>query len=290
MDTRKILILGGDGMAGNMIKTFLQEKDWDVSVTTRKPDNAGNYFFDVLKDYRELETILERVKPSFVINCIGVLNQSAEENKSGAVLVNSFLPQYADSLSEKYHFKLIHISTDCVFSGEKGSYSETDFADATSFYGRTKSLGEVNNDKNVTFRTSIVGPDTNEKAIGLFNWFIKQESEVNGFSRVIWSGVTTLELAKAIEKSFETNIFGLYHLVNNEKIDKYSLLLLFKKYMHKDIEIKENASTQNDKSIVNHRTDFNFDIPSYESMIREMSEWIFSHEDKYQQIILDAKK
>lgn len=287
---KKILILGGDGMAGNMLKTFLEEKSYDVSVTTRKPYEDNNYFFDVLKDYGELEKIIEKVKPDFVVNCIGVLNQFAEENKSGAVLVNSFLPHFADSLSDKFNFKFIHISTDCVFSGEKGNYSETDFADATSFYGRTKSLGEVKNEKNVTFRTSIVGPDINEKGLGLFNWFMRQEVQIGGFSNVIWAGVTTLELSKAIEKSFSLDVNGLYHLVNNQKINKFDLLNLFKKSMHKEIEIVEDASFVNDKSIINSREDFNFDIPSYEKMVEEMSEWIFDHEEKYVQIILNAKK
>ena len=286
---KKILILGGDGMAGNIIKTYLEEKKYDVFVTTRKKDDEKNFFFDVLLEVKELERIIKKTKPDFVINCIGVLNQFAEENKAGAVLVNSFLPQYADSLSEKYNFKFIHISTDCVFSGEKGDYIETDFADATSFYGRTKSLGEVKNEKNVTFRTSIVGPDINEKGIGLFNWFMQQEGQTKGFSNVIWAGVTTLELAKAIEKSFNLSVTGLYHLVNNQKINKFDLLNLFKKYMNKDINIIEDAGIVNDKSIINSRKDFNFEISGYEKMIEEMSVWIFDHKDKYEKIILNSK-
>lgn len=288
--SQKVLILGGDGMAGNIIKTFLEEKKYDVCVTTRKNDEEKSFFFDVLLNVKELEKIVEKTKPDFVINCIGVLNQFAEENKAGAVLVNSFLPHYADSLSEKYSFKFIHISTDCVFSGSKGDYLETDFTDASSFYGKTKALGEVNNKKSVTFRTSIVGPDMNEKGIGLFNWFMQQSGEIKGFSKVIWSGVTTLELAKAIEKSFIFDITGLYHLVNNQKINKFDLLSLFKKSMKKKIEIIEDDSLVNDKSIVNSRKDFNFEIPSYEKMIEEMSRWIFGHKEKYEQIILNAKK
>ncbi|MDO8241162.1 MAG: SDR family oxidoreductase [Candidatus Moranbacteria bacterium] len=284
---KKILILGADGMAGNMIKTFLEEKEYDVYATTRKETMEKNSFFDVLGDFKELEVIIDRIEPNFVINCIGVLNQFAEDNKSGAVLINSFLPHYIDSLSEKYQFKFVHISTDCVFSGEKGDYGETDFADATSFYGKTKSLGEVNNERSVTFRTSIVGPDVNEKGLGLFNWFMQQKGETKGFSKVIWTGVTTLELAKAIEKSFDWNVTGLYHLVNNEKINKYDLLNLFKKYMSKDIVIKEDSAYVSNKSLINSRTDFDFQIPTYETMIEEMSEWIDNHEEKYKQIILN---
>ncbi len=286
--SKKILILGGDGMAGNMIKTYLEEKKYDVFATSRK--KGSGLFFDALLNHEELGGIIEKIKPDFVVNCIGVLNQFAEENKSGAVLINSFLPHYADSLSDKFNFKFIHISTDCVFSGAKGDYTESDFADATSFYGRTKSLGEVNNDKSVTFRTSIIGPDVNEKGIGLFNWFMQQEGQTKGFNNVIWAGVTTLELAKAIEKSFDMNISGLYHLVNNEKINKFDLLSLFKKCMNKKIDIIEDGSFVNDKSIINSRKDFDFNVPTYEEMTIEMSEWIFGREEKYKQIILNAKK
>jgi len=290
MDMKKILILGGDGMAGNMIRTYLEEMQYDVYVTTRKVTEGKNFFFDVLSDFRALEEILDTIRPDFVINSIGVLNQFAEENKSGAVLINSFLPHYVDSLIAEYHFKFIHISTDCVFSGDRGDYTEDDFADAISFYGRTKSLGEVKNERSVTFRTSIVGPDINEKGIGLFNWFMKQKGETKGYSKVLWAGVTTLELAKAIEKSFHSDITGLYHLVNNEKISKYDLLNLFKKSMQKNIEIIEEGASVNDKSIISTRTDFSFDIPSYEKMIDEMAQWIFDHPEKYNSIVVNAKQ
>lgn len=289
MEKAKILILSGDGMAGNMIKTFLEEKGYDVYVTSRKKTDEKKYFFDVLNGYEELERILEKIKPKFVINCIGVLNQFAEENKPGAVLINSFLPHYADSLSNKYGYKFIHISTDCVFSGEKGGYIENDLTDAASFYGKSKALGEVKNDRNVTFRTSIVGPDTNENGIGLFNWFIRQSGEVNGFTKAIWSGVTTLELAKVIEKSFESDVTGLFHLVNNKSINKYDLLVLFKNGMDKNIIINKDESYVNDKSIVNTRGDYDFKIPDYETMVEEMCQWIKNHPDKYNSIISYAK-
>lgn len=287
---RKVLILGGDGMAGHMIKTFLREMFYDVFSTTRGETDKNNYFFDVVKDFTKLEEIIRDVNPDFIVNGIGVLNQFAEERKEQAILINSFLPHYLDSLSEKLRFKLIHISTDCVFSGEKGAYMETDIPDASSFYGRTKSLGEVRNGKSLTLRTSIVGPDINEHGIGLFNWFIKQEHETKGFSGVIWTGVTTLQLAKVIEKIFDLNITGLYHLVNNKKISKFDLLSLFKKHMRKDIVIKADSSYKSDKSLIDTRKDPHLNIPDYDVMIKEMSEWIYEHESLYGTIILNAKR
>jgi dTDP-4-dehydrorhamnose reductase len=282
---KKILILGSDGMAGHIIADYLTEKGHAVFTTTRKNTDEKNSHFDVIENYKELENILNKVKPEIVINCIGMLNKFTEENKAGAVLINSFLPHYIDSLSEKYNFKFVHISTDCVFSGEKGDYIETDFADAASFYGKSKALGEVNNEKNLTFRTSIVGPDINPNGAGLFQWFMKQEGEIKGFSKVIWTGVTTLELAKAIEKSFDLNITGLYHLVNNQKINKYDLLVLFKKYMGKDIVIEKDDTYVSDKSLINTRTDFDLKIPSYEKMVEEMSVWINNNREKYKVIL-----
>jgi len=278
---KKILILGSDGMAGHIITDYLIDKKYDVFTTTRGETKEKNNHFDVIENYKELEKILDKIKPEFVVNCIGVLNKFADENKAGAVLINSFLPHYIDSLSEKYNFKFLHISTDCVFSGEKGDYAETDFADATSFYGKTKALGEVNNEKNLTFRTSIVGPDINPNGVGLFNWFMLQKGETKGFGKVIWTGVTTLELAKAIEKSFDLKITGLFHLVNNQKINKHDLLVLFKKYMNKEIDIKKDDTYVSDKSLISTRTDFNLEIPSYEKMVEEMSIWISNNREKY---------
>ncbi|MGW8184827.1 MAG: dTDP-4-dehydrorhamnose reductase family protein [Candidatus Moraniibacteriota bacterium] len=282
---KKILVLGADGMAGHIIIDYLESKQYDVFKTSRKESNEKSFIYDVVDDYKEIENVIEKIKPDFVVNCIGVLNQFAEDNKPEAVLINSFLPHYLDKLSVKYQFKFIHISTDCVFSGEKGGYNEKDFTDASSFYGKSKSLGEVVNDRNLTFRTSIVGPDIKEDGIGLFNWFMKQSGEVKGFNNVIWSGITTLELAKSIEKSFTFDIAGLYHLVNNQKINKYDLLLLFKKWMKKEIEVLKDDGYVSDKSLINTRTDFDFEIPSYEKMVEEMSIWINNDKDKYKIIL-----
>jgi dTDP-4-dehydrorhamnose reductase len=218
--------------------------------------------------------------PDAVVNCIGILNKVAEDNHALAVMVNSYLPNYLDKLCKDKKVKFVHISTDCVFDGKSGEYTENSFKDATSYYGLSKSLGEINNDTNVTLRTSIVGPDINIHGIGLFQWFMNQENEANGFDKVIWTGVTTVELAKAIDKAIQNNLTGLRHVVNNGKIDKYSLLELFKKYFNKDIEIKRKSDYKSDKSLI-RSTDFDFGIPSYELMIKEMSEWVKKHNNLY---------
>lgn len=282
----KILVIGSKGMAGHIIKEYLLSKKYDIYSTFRKGEGKEElkekeYYLDVF-DKESLNKILEEVKPKFVINCVGILNQFAEENPDIAIYVNGYFPHYLDRLSQKYNYKLIHITTDCVFSGKKGDYTEDAFRDAESYYGRSKAIGEVNNNRTLTFRTSIIGPDINENGIGLFKWFMKQKGEIKGYSNVIWTGVTTLELAKAIEASFSQNIVGLHHLVNNEKISKYELLKLFKKYMNKDdVEIIEYKDYFSDKSLVRTNFKLNYEIKDYEVMLIEMAEWISDNKKNY---------
>jgi len=275
----KILVLGSTGMLGHVVERHFKKQGYEVIATNREENS--NLYFDAVKDVKALEKVIELVKPDAVINCIGILNKAAEENKTKAVLVNSYLPHYIDELSEQYKFKFVHISTDCVFDGKRGAYAEDSEKDAKTFYGQSKALGELNNNHSLTLRTSIVGPDMNKNGIGLFKWFMDQEGEINGFTEVIWTGVTTIELAKQIEVAINNNLAGLYHVVNGDKIDKYSLLQLFKKYFNKDITINKNNSYKSDKSLVITRDDFKFNVPSYETMIKEMRDWVLENKDLY---------
>lgn len=274
----RILILGSQGMLGHVVKQYFLEKGHEAEGTSRNGDEG--YEFDAVKDVKALERIVDDFKPEAVVNCIGILNKDAEEHHALAVMANSYLPHYADELCQQKGVKFVHISTDCVFDGKRGEYVEDSFRDAVSFYGQSKALGEVNNDKNITLRTSIVGPDRNQNGIGLFQWFMNQQGETGGFDKVIWTGVTTIELAKAIEKALENNLSGLRHVVNNEKIDKYSLLTLFKTHFNKDITITPKSDYVSDKSLI-RTTDFDFGVPSYDQMVKEMSEWVSAHADFY---------
>lgn len=270
----KILVLGKTGMLGHVVYTFFKEKDYDVIGTSSKEYNA----FDNME---ELENIVKAEKPDVIINCIGILNKVAEDNKLLAVKLNSLLPHYIDSLSRKYNFKFVHVSTDCVFEGTIGKYDESALPDASSFYGRSKALGEVINDKSLTLRTSIIGPDNNPKGIGLFEWFMNQDYNVGGYTKVIWTGVTTIELARCIEEAIKNNVTGLNHVVNNDFISKYELLELFKKYFGKEIEIEKNDKVVSEKTLIRTEKSYDFNIPSYEVMIQEMRTWVQSHSDLY---------
>lgn len=277
---KKVLVIGSTGMLGHVVKKYLIDKKYDVYETTRNQTNK--YYFDALENIKKIEEIIDSIKPDFVVNCIGILNKKAEDYPSQAILVNSYFPHYLDEMSEKYNYKLIHISTDCVFSGhDGGGYKEDSPKTATTVYGTSKALGEINNNRSLTLRTSIIGPDTNPNGIGLFEWFMKQKDEVHGFRKAFWSGVTTIELAKQIEIAMNSNLTGLYHITNGQKISKYDLLTIIKDVFNKDIKIIPDDNYSCDKSLVVTREDYKFNIPSYHQMIVEMKEWIENNKDIY---------
>jgi dTDP-4-dehydrorhamnose reductase len=269
-------------MAGHVISIYLQEAGHNVTAFSRRPFEYCNNIIGDITDLSYLKSVIIQGKYDAVINAIGILNKDAEDNKSHAVLLNSYLPHYLSEITRDIETKIIHMSTDCVFSGSTGGYTETSLRDGETFYDRSKALGELENNKDLTFRNSIIGPDINEEGIGLFNWFMKQHRPVNGFTRAIWTGVTTLTLAKAMEKALEVNLTGLYNLVNNETINKFDLLNLFNKHMKANgIKILPSDSFEIDKSLINNRSDFEFVVPSYEHMIIEMKEWIEEHKELY---------
>lgn len=278
----RILILGKNGMLGHVVYNYFKELGYEVYGTDI---NNSEIIYDAYQNQELIENILKDIKPNVVINCIGILNKVAEDNKVLAIKLNSLLPHYLDSLSIKYDFKFIHVSTDCVFEGTKGKYDELYLPDAHSFYGRSKALGEVNNNRNLTLRTSIVGPDSNPNGIGLFQWFMKQNENVNGYKKVIWTGVTTIELAKCMKKAIDNNIVGLNHVVNNLEISKYDLLQLFNKEFNKEIDIVEENDTISKKTLIRTDKSYDFDVPSYEQMVIEMKEWVVNHKDLYPNII-----
>ena len=170
----------------------------------------------------------------------------------------------------RYNFKLIHISTDCVFSGTIGKYKENDKRDGFGTYAETKKFGEIIDDSNLTLRTSIVGPELKPDGEGLFNWFMSQENDVNGYLNSIWSGVSTLELSKSIKWAIDADVNGLYHITNNSSISKFELLRLFKKYTKKNIGIIPFDNERIDKSLLDTRNLIDYEIPSYEQIVKDL--------------------
>lgn len=278
----RILVLGAGGMAGHTITLYFLEKGYDVTTLTTRPFYWGENIIGDASNFDFLKQVLENGKYEAVINCVGILNQFAENNPKIAKKLNTDLPHFIVKVLWKLPCKLIHMSTDCVFAGNTGPYKESSLKDGKTVYDVTKAEGEVVDNKNLTFRNSIIGPDIKQEGIGLLNWFMKQNADVKGFTKAIWTGVTTLTLAKAMDAALQQNLCGLYNLVNNQSISKYDLLMLFNKYCKANpINIIPSDDLVLDKTLICTRTDFDFKVPSYEQMVIEMKEWIDCHKNIY---------
>lgn len=278
----KFLVFGCNGMAGHMISLYLKERGHIVYGFDR---TAPKYVDGIAGDARDTESVRKLIvdgKYDSVINCIGILNQFAEKNKALASFLNSYFPHFLAEITEGTDTQVIHMSTDCVFSGKRGGYTEDDFRDGETFYDRSKALGELEDDKNITLRNSIVGPDINSAGIGLLNWFMKQEGEINGFTKAMWTGQTTLQLAKTMEVAAMEKASGLYNTVPENSISKYDLLRLFNHYLRDDtVRINPIEGINADKSLKRTRFDFEYLIPDYEVMVAELATWMKQHKNMY---------
>ncbi len=275
-------VIGCNGMAGHMISIFLKERGHSVIGFARKdlqhvPCIVGNAY-----DTELISSVVSSNRFDYIINCIGILNTDAEKNKANAVYINSYFPHYLTELTREFDTGVIHMSTDCVFSGNKGSYKVNDFRDGITFYDRSKALGEIQDNKNITLRNSIIGPDINRNGIGLLNWFLQQNSTINGYTGSIWSGQTTLQLAKTIELIALHKTSGLYNAVPNSSISKYNLLQYFNYYFKSGSqEILPTDGVKADKSLIPSSFPFDYSIPDYEQMIHELAKWLYDHKNLY---------
>lgn len=278
---KKVLLFGATGMAGHVVYYYLQSTGkYDISnVVYRTPLTEDSIIVDVT-NRDAVADVVHRVHPEIIINCVGILIKGSREHPDNAILINAYFPHLLKRLSDEVGAKLIHISTDCVFSGKKGNYTEDDFRDADDVYGRSKALGEIINDKDLTIRTSIIGPELKENGERLFHWFMHQCGEINGFRTTIWGGVTTLELAKAIDFSLDNGIVGLIHLSNGVGISKFDLLNLFKEIWGKDTVIKPYDGNEVDKSIEKSLR-LDYEVPSYRQMLVEQFEMMKSYSNLY---------
>lgn len=279
----KILILGGDGMLGHRLYLTLR-KTHDTRCTLRGSDkrsraffeaNPGHNYFGVeLGSLNGVEEIVGEFRPDVVVNCIGIVKQrSAAKDITQSLLINSLLPHRLALLCKIASARLIHISTDCVFDGNNGNYTEADSSDAEDIYGKTKFLGEVHEPHCLTLRTSIIGLELKNKS-SLVEWFLAQTGSVNGFQNAVFSGFTTNELSRVIENLIinHPTANGLWHL-SAEIIDKYRLLELLKASFKKDIEIIPDKTLVIDRSLNSDRfrNEFQYSPPAWETMIEQMA-------------------
>ena len=254
-----------------------------IDISHRIKIQKDTILLDAL-DIGNLTNKIKSLQPNYIINCIGILIGESNNNPKNAIFFNAYLPHLIAKVAEEVNSKFIHISTDCVFSGlKKSPYIESDQRDGYDIYAKTIGLGEVVDNNHLTIRTSVVGPELNNSGTSLFHWFMDQTGTISGYTDVFWSGVTTLELAKAVNWAIDHNITGLYHVTNNTRISKNDLLKLFKKYTNKDIEILPSSGKNIDKSFLDTRHLINYQIPSYEKMISDMVELILTDKELYSQ-------
>ncbi len=256
----KVLVIGASGMIGStIIRVIAENKDWLIYGTVRSenvkqffvPEIAENLLTNIdVTNHDTLVSVFEKVRPDVVINCAGLTKHIAgSDDPIKAIPINALMPHRLAELSKLLGARLIHISTDCVYSGKKGNYMESEAADSMDIYGKSKLLGEVDYPHAVTLRTSTIGHEFSTKH-GLLEWFLSQKGQCKGFQRAIFSGLPTIVLAQIIRDIVIPNaeLRGLYH-VAGQPISKYELLELIAEIYGKSIEIIKDEKFTIDRSL-----------------------------------------
>ncbi len=277
---KKILVVGAHGMAGHVVYNYLSSLNKYAMYSFCHKDklNKDSVIVDAY-DKNAFSNALLEIEPDIIVNCVGLLIKACQDSTEKAIYVNAYFPHLIEKIISEHleKSKLIHISTDCVFSGKKGFYLDSDVKDSLDVYGMTKNLGEVVNNRDLTIRTSIIGPELKDNGQGLFHWLFsnKSKKEVNGYKKSYWGGVTTYELAKFIEFSIDSNLSGLFQLSNNKKISKFELLKLLVSEFSLPININPVDGIDVDKSIImSDLNDTKYLVPSYSEMICELHKFM----------------
>lgn len=279
----RILIPGGDGMLGHELLRVLG-RSHDVRVTVRRELAAyaasglfrqSNTYAGVdVRDAGGLAAAFDDFRPQAVINAVGVVKQRADASDAVAsIAINALFPHRLAELCARHSARLVHMSTDCVFSGDRGAYRESDAPDARDLYGRSKLLGEVQGERCLTLRTSIIGRELSRKT-GLLEWFLAQPGPVRGYRRAIFSGFTTTEMARIVDGILtrQPTMAGLYH-VSAEAIAKHDLLQLVKRAFGLATEIVPDDGVRIDRSLDSSRfrSETGYVPPSWPRMIEELA-------------------
>ena len=266
----KVLLLGSTGMIGHKIFQVLSKnKKLNLFNMSKSRLNQETILIDLLRIEDLIENI-EKIQPDVIINAAGILIEDSELKPLNSIKLNATLPLTLSEISNRYRFKLIQISTDCVISGKDGPYLPHALRDAYNVYGKTKALGEVNDRSNLTIRTSVIGPDLASDGKELFNWFMNQSGVINGYSKSMWSGVTTIELAKCVEFCILNKKTGINNLTSGTAISKYELLRLINKLSGKNLTINKIDGPSNNKVLLS-QSPFFYDEPQvYSELIKKM--------------------
>ncbi|WP_223275791.1 dTDP-4-dehydrorhamnose reductase family protein [Paenibacillus elgii] len=282
----KVLVIGGDGMAGHMLLRYLAAcTSYEVFYTTEHgKTNCGRSWalpgaglcLDAA-DSVMVDKLVAAVCPDLIVNALGIMYDAARQRELEAVRINGLLPHQLAELADRLHARLIQISTDSVFLGDRGHYEERHVPDGTTAYARTKALGEVVRSPHLTIRTSLIGPELQEEGGGLLPWFLRQRGEIRGFVRVPWNGVTTLELARFIHYAAERKgrLSGIVHLTAAESVSKYELLERLRRIFDKrDVHIRPDDTVALDRTLRSTRLELDFTVPGYDRMLEELREWM----------------
>ncbi|MBU1340001.1 MAG: SDR family oxidoreductase [Proteobacteria bacterium] len=284
----RILILGGTGMLGHTLWDHFSQRFPDTYATIRKNRNSydpGGRFnssriidFVEADDFIELAGVMKCVRPDFILNCIGVTKRREEACEAlRTITLNALLPHKLVEWGKTNFAKVINFSTDCVFNGEQGNYTEESPTNATDFYGKTKALGEIQGNNALTLRSSFIGTELGP-GTELLEWFLSQTGRVKGFTNAIYTGLTTLELSRIIEQILLHNpgANGIYN-VSSDPISKYALLILIKDKLHLGVDVIPDTIFRCDRSLnsTKFRKEFNYTPPTWETMIDELSKHIF---------------
>jgi dTDP-4-dehydrorhamnose reductase len=286
MTKQTILVLGASGMLGNAVLRYFATKTEHEVVGIVRSARSARLLPEGLQerialggdvdDVDALVRMFDRHRPSVVVNCVGLVKQLGDsKDPLAAIPVNAVLPHRLARLCGLAGARLVHLSTDCVFSGDNGMYREDDLPDAEDVYGRTKLLGEVDYPHALTLRTSIIGHELASHR-SLVCWFLSQQRAVHGYSQAIFSGLPTVEIARVIDKYVldRPELHGLYHL-SAEPIDKLSLLQLVAKAYGKEIEITEDRSLVIDRSLdsTRFRSATGYRPAPWPNLVRRMHEF-----------------
>ncbi|MBT4350925.1 sugar nucleotide-binding protein [archaeon] len=279
---KNIILLGTDTMLGHVIYLYLS-KHKNYNVTDYYLENNISKLGSRLNisSPESFKEIIENLDDVIIINTLSVLIEESQRYFDRAIYVNSYIPNYISSLINNTNNKLIHISTDCVFSGTNGSYDEDSISDATDNYGKSKALGEVFYNNKLTLRTSKIGPCLRNHSEELFDWFLSQDTAVKGYKYAFWNGVTTLELAKLIDFAIESDINGLYNVAPFDRISKFELLSIINLIFKKNIEIIPDYDVKIDRSILDTRKELKSSIKNYHEMFSELKDFMELHSEKY---------
>jgi dTDP-4-dehydrorhamnose reductase len=283
----RILILGGNGMIGHKMYQMISKVNVDTWVTLR--NDLSTYFFSHiynqvkvidnidLLDFKNLLQTLNEINPDIIINACGItIRRGVEKIKSNTILLNSALPHFLNEWVSLNNKRLIHFSTDCVFSGKKGDYLDTDIKDAYDLYGSTKSLGEIIDSKfAITLRGSMIGRELENKT-ELFEWFLQQSNlKIKGFSEVIYAGITTVKMAEIVLRiiNLHPNLSGIYN-ISSKPISKYELLKICNEHFEINANIEMDNSYTSNKNLIsdNFFNEIGIEKPNWTDLIRQFKE------------------